>query len=362
MSLIADAFEALLRDHCTPAWVRQVEAGQSPQALWDRIAGSGFLDLLVPEPSGGAGQPLAELHPLLLACGRHAVPLPVGQTVAARALAGTGLVGTGLLGTAAQVGPLEGPLTLAAQLHRAAAGMLRCALVPFGQVCSQVLACDDQGWVLLDALRARRTGTGVAGSLMAWLEWSGDGVLAQGTEDLRVTLESWGAAIHAALIAGALGRVFEMTLAHCNVREQFGRPLGRFQAVQHQLAVMAEQVAAASIAAEAAFQGIHPAAGTPTDPVQGELQGEGLAAAPAPGIWPAALAKARASEAAAEVAAIAHALHGAIGITAEYDLQLHTRRLHEWRTAHGSEDHWHRRLGQAVLAQPGPLSRFVQAA
>ena len=154
-------------------------------------------------------------------------------------------------------------------------------------------------------------------------------------------LERWGAALHAGLIAGALGQVFEMSLAHCNVREQFGRPLGRFQAVQHQLAVMAEQVAAASIAAEAAFQG---------------------GGAQVPALWPAAMAKARASEAAAEVAALAHAVHGAIGITAEYDLQLYTRRLHEWRTTHGSEDHWHRRLGQAVLAQAQPLSRFVQGA
>jgi alkylation response protein AidB-like acyl-CoA dehydrogenase len=357
MSLIADAFEDLLRDHCTPAWVRQVEAGQSSQALWDRIADAGFLDLLVPESWGGAGQPLAELHPLLLACGRHAVPLPVGQTVAARTLLGPGLLRTG-----AQGGLLEGPLTLAAHLHRGAAGTLRCALVPFGQVCSQVLACDSQGWLLLDAARAQRISTGVTGSLTASFEWGGDGVLAQGPESLQVAVESWAAAIHAGLIAGALGRVFEMTLAHCNVREQFGRPLGRFQAVQHQLAVMAEQVAAASIAAEAAFQVIHAATRTQADEVQDQPQGEGAAAAPGPGTWPAALAKARASEAAAEVAAIAHALHGAIGITAEYDLQLYTRRLHEWRTAHGSEDHWHRRLGLAVLAQPGPLSGFVQGA
>jgi alkylation response protein AidB-like acyl-CoA dehydrogenase len=156
-------------------------------------------------------------------------------------------------------------------------------------------------------------------------------------------------------LAGAIGRVFDMTLEHCKVREQFGRPLGQFQAVQHQMAVMAEMVAAASIAAEAAWAAQANRAPTPDSQ---PTEGAGLA----PAGWAAALAKARTSEAAAEVAALAHALHGAIGITAAYDLQLHTRRLHEWRMAHGSEDHWHRVLGQLVLDRPEPLHHLIQEA
>ncbi len=74
------------------------------------------------------------------------------------------------------------------------------------------------------------------------------------------------------------------------------------------------------------------------------------------------MAKARASEAAPLVADTAHALHGAIGITEEYDLQLYTRRLHEWRMAHGAESHWHRVVGEQVLASAGTLAEFVRAA
>jgi acyl-CoA dehydrogenase len=66
----------------------------------------------------------------------------------------------------------------------------------------------------------------------------------------------------------------------------------------------------------------------------------------------AAVAKARASEAAEKVVAIAHAVHGAIGVTAEYDLQLHTRRLQEWRADFGSQAYWHAQLGAALLAAP----------
>ena len=52
-------------------------------------------------------------------------------------------------------------------------------------------------------------------------------------------------------------------------------------------------------------------------------------------------------EAATRVAATAHAVYGAIGISEEHDLQLFTRRLHEWRLADGSETYWNRLLGAA---------------
>ena len=48
---------------------------------------------------------------------------------------------------------------------------------------------------------------------------------------------------------------------------------------------------------------------------------------------------------------MAHAIHGAIGITAEFDLQLYTRRLHQWRADFGSELAWSRVLGQALLEE-----------
>jgi alkylation response protein AidB-like acyl-CoA dehydrogenase len=62
------------------------------------------------------------------------------------------------------------------------------------------------------------------------------------------------------------------------------------------------------------------------------------------------------------VANTAHALHGAIGVTEECDLQLLTRRLHEWRMAHGSEDHWNRIVGERLLAADTSLAEFVRTA
>ena len=143
-----------------------------------------------------------------------------------------------------------------------------------------------------------------------------------------------GAVVASAQIVGALERVLDMTLAYARQRTQFGRPISRFQVIQHQLAVMAEQVSAARVAAQIGCAS------------SGRL----------PDRQRAAVAKSVASEAAAKVAAAAHAVHGAIGITAEYDLQLFTRRLHRWRADFGSETRWNHVLGQAVLQATEPMT------
>ena len=132
-------------------------------------------------------------------------------------------------------------------------------------------------------------------------------------------------------MAGALQRLLAMTLRYANERAQFGKPIGRFQAVQQQLAVLAEQAFAARMAAEIGC-------------AEAAVQPQRLRAA---------VAKARAAEAAEKAVAIAHAVHGAIGVTAEYDLQLLTRRLQEWRGDHGSASYWHAELGRALVDAQG---------
>ena len=136
-----------------------------------------------------------------------------------------------------------------------------------------------------------------------------------------------GAVIAAAAIAGAGDRVLTMTIDYASQRIQFGKPIARQQAVQQQLAVMAEQVVMARIAAQI-----------------------GCAHGLVPPLAIAAIAKQVASAAAVEIAAIAHALHGAIGISEAHDLSLYTRRLHEWRMAHGSESYWAEALGRSRFA------------
>jgi len=318
--MFVSAIEKILEDRCTPAVVRAIESGRgSPSTLWDSLADAGFLELLKSEEQGGAGLRLPELFPIIATLGRHAMPLPIAQSIAARAL------------LAQHAATPTGMITLAPACQRIDRRIV-CPLTPFGMLADHVLADDEGSLLILPCAIAERTPTGVPHSLNATLEWPDD-TLTVRIAGQGVALQAFAAAIHAGLISGALFRIFEMTLQYANDRTQFGKSIGKFQAIQHQISVMAEHVASASMAAEAAFQGD----------------------STLPQLPPSAMAKARTGEAVVLVASIAHAVHGAIGVTEEYDLQLLTRRLHEWRLAHGSEDYWNVVVGRLVLASPLPL-------
>jgi len=326
--MFAEAIEAILQDHCTPAAVRAIEAGGSPYHLWFAVADAGFLELLGSEDHGGAGLALAELFPVLTMLGRFGMPAPLAQSIAAR----------GLLGDTTEI-PV-GMITMAPSIRHAGDGKIVCQLAPYGAIADYVLAEDNGALCLLAAEEAQRSLTGVHGDLAATLTWAA-GAQASRFPARAGSFAAFGAALHAALLAGAMQRVFDMTLQYANDRSQFGKSIGKFQAIQHQISVMAEHVAAASIAAEAAFQG------------------DGAA----PSLLAGAIAKSRASEAAVLVASIAHAVHGAIGVTEEYDLQLYTRRLHEWRMVHGSEDYWNPLIGRTLLAgETATIADFIRSA
>jgi len=317
-TLFADSLGRLLGAHCTPAVVREAERTRRADALWAEIETSGFLDALVDESAGGAGLGQRGAFDLWLLCGRHAVPMPLAHTLWLRAhLAQAGVANP------------PGAQTLAPQVQLAADGSIRCQAVPFGAVADWVLVPSRPLALLLPLAAAERQTTGVHGSLQAHLAWAARPADAIEVPGDTAWLEA-GAMLTAVLLAGAMERVLESTLGYANERAQFGKPIGRFQAVQQQLAVMAEQVFAARMAAELSCAD----AGIVVHPLR------------------AAVAKARAGEAAEKVVAIAHAVHGAIGVTTDFDLQLFTRRLQEWRGDYGSAAFWHPRIGAELLAAP----------
>jgi acyl-CoA dehydrogenase len=310
--LLADSIEQLLAGVATPPAIRDIEGGGSPSALWNAMEESGFCDALVAEDRGGAGLGLADVFPILEACGRHALPLPLAQTMTARAL----------LARSGQAAP-AGSIALAASTA-AAEGRV---LVGYGAVADWVLLGDGSRLALLDAREAERERLD-ARSIDARLRWPAGALVKAAQLACDVDLRSVEACLLAAQLSGAMRQVLVATLQYANERSQFGRSIGKFQAIQHQLSVMAEQSEAGRMAARMAC--------ATSDAVPSPLL--------------AAVAKARTSAAAGLVASIAHAVHGAIGITEEYDLQLRTRRLHAWRAAGGSESYWNLRIGRALVA------------
>ena len=326
-SLFGDAAERLFAQTCTPDLIRLAEQGQAPTQAWQACEAAGFADALVPDEWGGAGLGLADALPVALAAGSHLCPYPIVDTLLARAwLAHAGNP------------QAAGSIALAPQGWTVQAGHAVAACVPWIRSADQVLArIGGQVWLLPVTAAVVEPG-GVHGSLAAAARWSLDHGERLDVPAGLPALDELAAASYAALIAGAMDRVLAMTLDYANQRSQFGKPIGRFQAVQQQISVMAEQVWAARMAAQLAFQG--------------------CAGLPQPLL--AALGKARASQAVARVADIAHAVHGAIGVTEEYDLQLYTRRLREWRLAAGAESYWHERIGAAALADEADVVSYLR--
>lgn len=321
--LFADAARDVLADQCTPHVVRAIEAGgrtaEATTALWEQLEATGLADALLSEDAGGAGLGLGQVFGVLEQCGAHALPLPLGETMVARAL----LAQAGVARPAGSIALARG--------ERLADGGLRCALVRSGQVAAAVLVQSGTEWRLLNTADAQGAAQALAlDTALAWTAaqvQAAPAVAVNGALDAR-TLQ---AAVVAAQMAGALSSVFQRSLQYANERQQFGRPIGKFQAIQHQLAVMSEHVFAARMAAQLGCSG----AGVLPDRLR------------------VATAKARCSEAALVVSELAHAIHGAIGFTEEYDLQLFTRRLHAWRQTAGSEAYWYGVAGEALLDHPG---------
>ena len=315
MTDLLDPFARMLDAALPAAVVRTLESGGDAAPIWQALVESGFLDALVDEDHGGVGLTLAEVMPLIMALGARAVPLPVAETMVARAL----------LASAGVAAP-EGPIAIATSTAWPVSG---------GLLADHVLIDDGASLYLCSAETVRPVATGARHDTAARLTGPVEGmVVARPEEGLRPVM----AVLRAGLIAGAAERVTEMSAEYANSRVQFGKPIGKQQAMQQMLSVMAEDMVACRLAAQLGAS-------------------DGLRVSPVA----AATAKITTSAAAARLANSAHAVHGAIGISEEYDLQLLTRRLHEWRMVDGSEGWWSQALGMARLGSPLGTVDWVRA-
>jgi acyl-CoA dehydrogenase len=133
-----------------------------------------------------------------------------------------------------------------------------------------------------------------------------------------------GALFRSVQMVAAMSQVNSLALQYSRDRKQFRRPLSDFQVIQSHLAAMAGELCAASVAVDVALD----------------------AAAPDEAADAIATAKVRAGQAARQICALGHQVHGAIGFTQEYPLHLWTRRLWSWRDEFGNESHWAQELGR----------------
>jgi acyl-CoA dehydrogenase len=329
--LLAETCERLFADLVTPELMRAAEAGEWPAELWAALEENGLTRALVPEDQGGAGLSWQDASAVLFAAGYHAVPAPLAETV----VAGWFLARAGL-------DLPEGAITLADDGELTAAGAAVSGgleRVPWGGAADYVLAEAGMGdrpqLVLLahDAVeRDRNIGRDPRDALT--FDHAEPVAAAEFPQGMPAeAIRRYGALARALQMAGAAAAVLDMCGRYAAERVQFGRPLAKFQAIQHQLAILATEAAAAQTAARFACRAAD------------------MAASNAPAVRAIASAKIRAGEAAGKAAAIGHQVHGAIGFTDEYQLHCLTRRLWAWRAEFGAESLWAARLGADVAAR-----------
>jgi acyl-CoA dehydrogenase len=336
--LLQDSAQRLFAGHCDQRLVARAEAGEWPEGLWHAIEEAGFAAALIPEEAGGSGAGMADALAVLRIAAGNCAPVPLAETMVANWLLATS--GLGVEGGPHSIAPVA-PYDQFV-LEREAGGWRltgQAARVPWahqGRSIAVLALAQDKPMVV----RLRRENhTPVPGRNLAGEPRDDIGVDARVAQDSVAEaprgfgseqLQLFGAVTRTILIAGALAEVLDMTVRYAQERRQFGRPIGKFQAIQQNLAVLAGQAAAAAAAADLAQEAV------------------------ANGFDPLTIgaAKARAGEAASIGAAIAHQVHGAIGFTQEHRLNQSTRRLWSWRDEFGSEATWNRLVGE-IAAKTG---------
>lgn len=245
------------------------------RTLWSATQEAGFALALLPEESGGFGFSAREALVPVRTAAAHGVAFLLAETLLANWLLDR-----------AGMEPVEGAAAIMLQSDQSPRP------VPFGR---------HLDWVVQIAIQDNRTRVSLfQADMINWQTGENHAGEARDfmdvadcapTNEANIALEL--SVIKAALttmrsvqLAGATDAVAQMCLDYCNDRAQFGRPLSNFQAIQHQLAILATRSCA---------------------------------------------------EAATAAASIAHQAHGAIGYSQEYPLHLLTRRLWSWRDENGSE-------------------------
>jgi len=336
--LIVDTAARIFADVLDPGAVNRAgdEGWKAP--AWRALEDAGMTLAWVSEARGGAGGAIGDGFAIVRQAGRFAAALPLAETL----IAGWLLERAGI---PCPKGAMScGPTREADEVTLTKTGLLkgRLAALPFARGAGHIalLASREGGgeqFVALIAGEEARIGDGanMAGDALNKVELASArpvAVAPAGIDTSAVLL--MGAAVRAAQMSGALQAILELAVAYANERIAFERPIAKFQAVQHNLARLAGEVAVAIAAS-----------GSAADAIAGsEVFDDAV-------LLEAAAAKIRVGEAAAEGAAIAHQVLGAIGFTREHVLHRFTRRLWAWRDDFGNESAWAARLGRLVAAK-----------
>ncbi|MBV9522614.1 MAG: acyl-CoA/acyl-ACP dehydrogenase [Alphaproteobacteria bacterium] len=338
-NIVVETAEKIFADLADTQTVNNDKKGDWKAPLWRALTEAGLPLSWVAEDCGGSGASLAEGFGVLGAAGRHAIAVPLAETMLA-----------GWLLAQARIASPDGEMTVAPaspkdRLTLNADGTIsgRARSVPFAKIAKHiaVLAHGANGIsiALIDAKSVRiEAGLNLANDNSDTVSF--DKVTPSTIKPApkgfdQTALMLMGGVVRSLQIAGSLESMLDISVKYSNERVAFEKKISKFQAVQHNLAKLAGESAAALAAATSAADTLANAKSLDDDAVFLE----------------AVAAKIRCSEAAEKGGAIAHQVHGAIGFTIEHILHRFSLRALSWRDDFGSESYWAVELGRRVAAR-----------
>lgn len=333
-------------DLCSKLFETEISTGANNRAnewnqtIWDKVCEAGLPTVLAEVGDGSFGWP--EALPILCALGRWQTCLPLAETILANYVLGNELpLDKDAVITVAEQ-PIDCPfighsdrITLTAELKQ----------VPWVNIASHLLVGlrphSAQAHVAIVDLSAQNVrfihGVNAAGEARSTVILEAAEVRifdASRRIESSLGLVQQLALIRSAMMIGAMEAAASLSLSHANERVQFGRPIGRFQAIQQQLAEMIGYMSSAGTSVQVAFESAEQRRRSSSSTIDFDV----------------AVAKVICGQAALRVRAVSHQVLGAMGFTQEHALHLATTRLWSWRFEGGTESYWAELLGKSMIA------------
>ena len=336
-TLVTDAATRIFRDLGDPQTINAAGDDSWREPLWTALEEAGLTSAWVNDELGGAGAGIGSGFAVLRVAGEFAAALPLAETLLGGWLLEQG--GIVLPGGSLSVAPTRRGDTIPLNADGTLSGSARA--VSFAAEVDHLVVLAGDIVALVDRADCSiQSGSNMAGEALNHVDFTG--VTPQQTAAVQNGIDTnalimMGAAARSMQMAGALQTVLEIAVQYAEERVAFGKPIAKFQAVQHNLARLGEEAAAAIAIASSTAYSV-----------------ENLETWQDPGLYlDIASAKIRVGEAAGEGGAIGHQAFGAIGFTQEHILHRFVQRLWSWRDDFDNEAVWAVELGRRVAAKGG---------
>lgn len=337
--MILEVAERMLADHVTKDVVDIVENGDWAKDTWDLFLENGMVSVAISEENGGAGGDFDDLLNIVRLTGKYAAPIPYAETTFANFLLETSNLA--IVDKIATYSLQEGLVLQNNQVN----GTLYN--VPWARHANYLVALvgSEQGTqiALIDLANATiEPSNNLASEPRDTVILNNANAIYSSTftKEQIFYAQTIETAFRIALMTGAIEKVNDLSVQYSKEREQFGRPIHRFQLVQHQIVQLAGETAIAI----AAFNNVCAA-----------IQANNY-------LHEIAYARIRMEDAITTVAAVSHQLHAAIGTTHEHALHQYTRRLWSWRDEGTNCDFWSEHIADYLLNHDYELWAYLTKA